>query len=473
MTFSLKQFAAYLKPHRNSMILSVLIFAFILIRDHNTPVSLTNSIEPPQWIQLLKNDLAKNSQSLKNREFILALATGERKFSPQFRNDLINTGTMHLVAISAFHAGIMVILFNFLFRFLIIFLPFRYRTSSAILFLLKITASFFYFFITGGSIPTLRALSFILFFDMFLLKGYFPQPLFLFIISITTVAVIIPHSITSLSFIMSAICVATVLQIYKVLPPSVTLKLICVSAVLNYALLPVYSIISGTFPLMAPLVNLFVIPVVSISIPFITLAQFLIPLSNPASSFFLKIADILIEPAQFMIGFLGRASSDSLIPLIDPPFFIKMIFVTSFLFSIYLRKKVKLTAIIINLSLLPFFAFNFHSGPFTVFRSTQLFDKGYCITYPGNSGRMFFDRYRYNPKFNSFLLSRMETAASACGVIDVISIHTPHKLSKEIQDRIRKKRRFSNVRFFNLDPETPFPECQRCLSAYRYYDPFP
>lgn len=473
MTDVLNHFTESLLRHRNIIILSFLTIAFILIRDHNNPVSLTNSIEPPQWIQLLKNDLAKNCSSLKNREFILALATGERNFSPQFRNDLLNTGTMHLVAISAFHAGIMVILFNFLFKFLMFFLPFRYRTSSAILFLLKITASFFYFFITGGSIPTLRALSFILIFDLFLLKGIFPHPLTLFIFSITTVAVIIPHSITSLSFIMSAICVATVLQIYKVLPSSVTLKLISVSAVLNYALLPVYSIISGTFPLMAPLVNLFVIPVVSISIPFITLAQFLIPISNSASSFFLKIADIMIEPAQFIIGFLGTSASDSLIPLIDPPFFIKIVFVTSFLFSIHLRNKAKLTAIIINLSLLPFFAFNFQREPFTVFRSSQLFDKGYCITYPGNSGVLFFDRYRFNPKFNSFLLRRMETAAASCGISKVISIHTPDQLSKEIQDRIRKKIRFSNVKFFNLDPETPFPECQRCLPAYRYYDPFP
>ncbi|HSW59595.1 MAG TPA: ComEC/Rec2 family competence protein, partial [bacterium] len=459
--------------HSDVILLSILILAFIYIRDHNTPVSLTNSIEPPGWIQSLKNDLAKSCSSLKNREFIMALANGERKFSPEFRNDLINTGTMHLVAISAFHAGIMVILFNFIFKFIMFFLPFRYRTSSAILFILKVIASFFYFFITGGSIPTLRALSFILFFDMFLLKGYFPQPLFLFIISITTVAVIIPHSITSLSFIMSAICVATVLQIYKVLPPSVTLKLICVSAVLNYALLPVYSMISGNFPLMAPLVNLFVIPVVSISIPFITLAQFTIPFSVDISAFFLHLSDIIIEPAQFMISFLGRAASDSLVPLIDPPFVIKIIFVTTFFLSIYLRKKAKTAALIANFILIPFFALNFQSSPFTILRSDQLFEKAYCITYPGNTGRIFFDRYRYNPKFNSFLLNRIDSAAAICGISSVISIQTREKLSAETEKMIRKRKRFSNVKFFHLTPETPFPECQRCLQAFRYYDPFP
>jgi hypothetical protein len=159
--------------------------------------------------------------------------------------------------------------------------------------------------------------------------------------------------------------------------------------------------------------------------------------------------------------------------LIDPPFFIKIIFVTTFFLSIYLRKKAKTVAIITNAALLPFFAFNFQIDQFTIVRSVQLFEKAYCITYPGNSGRIVFDRYRFNPKFNYFLLSRIDSAASLCKIGNVISIHTPQKLSKDIQDSIRKKRRFSTVRFFNLDPETPFPECQHCLPAYRYYDPFP
>lgn len=461
-----------LKPKIPLILFFLFSALFIYFRDSNTSNTLTNTIDPPEYIKTLKSDLAKTAGQLKNREFILALATGERKFSPTFRNNMINTGTMHLVAISAFHTGIMIILFNLIFKFLLFFIPFRHRTRSLILFFLKVGASIFYFFITGGSIPTLRALSFILFFDFFLMKGFFPHPLTLFIFSITAVAVIIPHSIGSLSFLMSAICVATVLQIYKVLPPSVTLKLISVSAVLSYALLPVYSMISGFFPLLAPLVNLFVIPVVSISIPFITLAQFASPFSKSISTFFLHIADFTIEPAQFLITFFGKTASESLVPLIDPPFLIKVLFVITFFLSIYLRKKPKTFAIIANLTLLPFFALNFQKSPLYFSRSAELFERAYCITYQGNSGSIFFDRYKFNPKFNLFMLSRMEKAASVCSIRNVSSIHTPEKLPPATEKKIRKSKRFRTVRFYSLKADPLHYEYKCSQQPCLYYDPF-
>lgn len=462
----------HLKEQISLLIFFTLTVAFIMIRDFNTMETLTNNIEPPAWIDLKKAELSKHVAPLKNREFILALTTGQRQFSSKFRTGMINTGTMHLVAISAFHAGIMVIIFNFIFRMLLFFIPLRQHSKNMILFFLKLTAAFFYFFITGGSIPTLRALSFILFLDMFFLNGTFPHPLTLFLFSITATAVIIPHSATSLSFIMSAICVATVLQIYKLLPASITVRLISVSVMINFALLPVYSAISGTLPLSAPIVNLLVIPVVSITVPFITAAQFSSLISVELSSFFLNIADTLIDPASFLILFFDGTAQRSLIPLIDPPFFIKILFTLSFFFSLYLRKKAKIAAITATFIFMQFFIFNFQTSPFIISRSEALFERAYCITYPGRSGRLVFDRYKFNPKFNPFLISRMEKAASLCGISAVISIHTAHFVPEEIQKKIRKNIRFSNVRFYSLSPDTAFPEYRNFLPSLLYHDPF-
>ncbi|MGI6394723.1 MAG: ComEC/Rec2 family competence protein [bacterium] len=444
-----------------------------MARDFNVEKSPTNSIEPPKWIKLLKTELSKECSNLKNRELILSLTTGERKFSPKFRNDMVNTGTMHLVAISAFHTGIMVVLFNIVFKFFLFFAPFRHKTSSILLFIFKLAASIFYFFITGSSIPTLRALTFILFFDLFLMTGQFPHHTALFIFSLTATAAIIPHSITSISFLMSAICVGTVIKIYKVLPKSATVQLISISALLNYALLPVYPVISGTLPLLAALANLFAIPVISIAVPAVTLAQFSAPFSLKLASYFLKIGDFLIEPAQFMIGFLGNAAEKSLFPLIDPPFVIKFFFVLSFFTAVYFRGKIKITAIAINLTMTLFFVLNFQKAPHLYLRSEKLFNKAFVVTYSNGTGKIFFDRYRFSPNFNQFLLQRMELAASQSGINRVTSIHTPHKLPKTTKDFIRKRKRFSSTKFFFKSYEDGYLEDPPFFDRVTQIEPFP
>lgn len=425
-----------------------MIFTFSLVRDiysNNSTYSYR-----PVFVENLQHRLEKQTATVENHEFILALAIGKRDFSQKFRHDLAVTGTMHLVAISAFHTGIMVLLFGIFFKSLLFFVPFRPYTKNIIMFFLKIAASAYYFFITGASIPTLRSLAFILFFDFFMIFGSFPHPVFIFFCSLAAVALLIPESSISMSFLMSALCVATVLKLWRLLPKSLAISLICVSATVNYILLVVSADLSGTFSVFAPFVNFFVIPVVSLAVPFVTLAQFFIPFSETAAHFMLKTADFLISPASFFVSFFAGLAEKTAVPVVQVPVFIKIIFAASFFLSLYFRNKIKYLSLFINiLSLIPFFFGIFSTDE--IKRSDQFGGKAFCVKESVTSGRIFFDKYSKNPNFNTYFLTNIERFSAECGITKVLSVHFPQKITERQEKALRKKIRFKNAKFYSRD----------------------
>ena len=397
------------------------------------------------FIDDLQSRLEKTGGSLQNHEFILALSTGKRDFTPKFRNALAVTGTMHLVAISAFHTGIMVIIFGAVFKTLLFFIPLRHHLKNIILFCLKTAASAYYFFITGASIPTLRSLVFMLFFDFFIISGTFPHPVFVFFCSLAFTALLIPGSVTSLSFIMSALCVATVLKIWRVMPKSLVVSIVCVSVSINHILLA--TAVSGTFSVASPFVNFFAIPTVSLSVPFVTLAQFLIPFSETAAFLSLKAADFLIAPASFLILFFAGFAEKTAVPIVTVPFWIKTIFAASFFAALYFGKKIKRLALAINiLSMLCFFIpFFSDSG---IRRAESFKGRAFCVKESFSTGRIFFDKYQRNPSFNEYFYSNIERFSAECGITKVLSVHFPDKITERQKERLRKKIRFKKTNFY-------------------------
>ena len=437
-----------IKPIYLGIFLIITIFIFSLVRDicSNDSTYSYGSV----FVENLQRRLEKQTATVENHEFILALAIGKRDFSQKFRHDLAVTGTMHLVAISAFHTGIMVLLFGIFFKSLLFFVPFRPYTKNIIMFFLKIAASAYYFFITGASIPTLRSLAFILFFDFFMIFGSFPHPVFIFFCSLAAVALLIPGSSISMSFLMSALCVATVLKLWRLLPKSLAISLICVSATVNYILLVVSADLSGTFSVFAPFVNFFVIPVVSLAVPFVTLAQFFIPFSETAACFMLKTADFLISPASFFVSFFADLAERTAVPVVQVPVFIKIIFAASFFSALYFSNKIKHISLFINiLSLIPFFFGIF--SPDEVKRSDQFGGKAFCVKESVTSGRIFFDKYSKNPNFNTYFLTNIERFPAECGITKVLSVHFPDRITEKQKKALRKKIRFKNAKFYSRD----------------------
>ena len=428
--------------------LMITLFSSSLIRDIHSNDS-TFSYKPA-FVENLQHRLEKQTATIENHEFILALAIGKRDFSQKFRHDLAVTGTMHLVAISAFHTGIMVLIFGIFFKTLLFFVPLRPYIKNIIMFFLKAAASAYYFFITGASIPTLRSLAFLLFFDFFMFFGSFPHPVFIFFCSLAAVTILIPGSLLSMSFLMSALCVATVLKIWRVLPRSLAISLICVSTTVNYILLVVDPALSGTFSIFAPFVNFFVIPVVSLSVPFVTLAQFLIPFSCIAAQFMLKIADLLISPATFFVSYFADLAEKAAVPVVQTPIFIKIFFAASFFSALYFRNKIKYLSITANiLAAIPFFFGIFSSDE--IKRSDEFNGKAFCVRESVTSGRIFFDKYSKNPTFNTYFLTNIERFSAECGITEVRSVHFPGKLTEKQESTLRKKIRFKNAKFYSRE----------------------
>ena len=428
------------------LIIATFIFSFV--RDFYFTDSTKLSM--PAFIGNLQNRIERQTATIENHEFISALSIGKRDFSQKFRHDLAVTGTMHLVAISAFHTGIMVLLFSIVFRALLFFVPLRPYIKNILLFFLKTAASVYYFFITGTSIPTLRSLAFILFFDFFMIFGSFPHPVFIFFCSLAAVTLLIPGSSLSMSFLMSALCVATVLKLWRLLPKSLAVSLVCVSATVNWILLVVSASLSGTFSVLSPFVNFFVIPVVSLSVPFVTLAQFLIPFSETAAHLMLKTADFLISPASFFVSFFAETAEKTAVPVVQVPVFVKIIFAASFFAALYFRNKIKYLSLAINiLAVIPFFFGIFSTDELT--RSEQFNGKAFCVKESASSGRIFFDKYARNPAFNNYFYSNIERFSAQCGITKVLSVHFPDRITEKQKKALKKKIRFKNAKFYSRE----------------------
>lgn len=428
--------------------LLITIFVFVSYRDFYFD-SENEQTEHYRFstIENIKIDLKSGLIQTENRELLTALAIGERNFSFGSRQKMALTGTLHLVAISAFHTAIMMFILEGLLNTLLLFLPLRFSWKRILILYMKIFCSAYYFLVTGASIPTLRALIFMLFFECALIWGRHPHFLSAFTFSLTAVMLLIPGSLTSLSFIMTAVSIFTILRIYRLLPSSASVSLVVVSVVMNYALIPVTSLLSARFPLAAPFVNFFVIPVITLAVPFVSLAQISVLFSSAAASFFLEIADFLVTPAVFFINRSALSAEMTAVPLVDPPLFIKILFFASFFSALCFTKKLKLAAISINLVSLLFFvtAPGFDHSP----KRIETFGgKGFCIKTSSMNGRIFLDRYKFSPDFSDHLLLKLEQAAAECGITFTQSLHLPSPAPHKFEMKLRRSIRFRKTKIF-------------------------
>jgi ComEC/Rec2-related protein len=429
-----------------------LLFSGNAVRSRDESIedkSFFNKIKAPSIIEKQREKIDYISTSKVNSHLVKALGIGKREFSEKLRDSLIVTGTMHLVAISAFHTGIMIVFLNFIFKILFLFAPVGLRTSTAISLITKLLASIYYFYLTGSSVPTLRALVFILFYDAVYASGKKPDPLTLYFFSLTGVSVLIPQSAVSISFIMSALCVATVIQIWNRLPTSVSIKIITVSVLINYVLMPVSVSLTGCYPLASPFINLLVIPLFTLCVPFISLAQFSIPFFSGGASFFLTIADNILTPAIFHINYFSELSTKLMMPLIDPGKTVKILFVGSFFASLSVSGKTRLILAGLNVSFIIFFIFSYNSNSRDTFvlKPQNLFGSATCVVFRDSSGHIFFDSGRNNPGTTTRFYHRMERAAAECKINKVLSVTTRNRFQKDAENKLKSRWRFKSTVF--------------------------
>ncbi len=438
--------------------------------DSLSPGVFSNKISTPFFIENSRRSLSVLASQTENRQLVKALSTGEREFSESFRDSLIVTGTMHLVAISAFHTGIMIMFLNILFKTIFLFFTVSYKYSTAIALFAKLTASAYYFYLTGTSIPTLRALIFILIYDAVYASGKKPDPLTLYFYSLAGVSIFIPQSASSISFMMSALCVATVIQVWSKLPSSMTVRIITVSILINYALIPVSSYLTGAFPLASPFVNLMVIPLVSLAVPFISIAQFSAIFSGNTALFFLKAADFIFTPVAFHVEYFSEMATKLMMPLLNPPFAIKILFTASFFTALSSRKKTNLFFTALNLFFFMLFIFPYKNDDIKVTKPSSLYGAATCVVFSDGKGELYFDNFRNNPGATRRFYHRMERAAAECGINRVVTVTTSTDFNEETVNKLKKRWRFKNTLFRSYHPDLTFDRNQLCESSLQLSD---
>ena len=164
----------------------------------------------------------------------------------------------------------------------------------------------------------------------------------------------------------------------------------------------------------------------------------------------LRIADLTIAPASFLISFFAGFAEKTAVPTVQTPLFIKMIFAASFFSALYFNNKIKLLSTAVNI----FTAIFFFCGIFStdeIKRVERFNGKAFCVKEDFNSGRIFFDKYSKNPVFNTYFLTNIERFSAECGITKVISVHFPDKLTERQKKTLRKKIRFKNAKFYSRE----------------------
>ncbi len=171
---------------------------------------INNSSNPFYIVYWLKNRLIENyqKQSYSDETFRLGLALvfGEKGYLGREREEFINAGTSHLLAISGMHVGIILLILLFVFRF-----------SRKVSYYISLAFLSVYPLFTGFHIPVVRASFLGILYIISKLKYLKVNPLDLLFFVGFIVLLISPHSLFSVSFQLSFIAVLGILLYSEIL----------------------------------------------------------------------------------------------------------------------------------------------------------------------------------------------------------------------------------------------------------------
>ncbi len=404
----------------------------------------------------IRNKFNKFLRENNASNLLIAFTTGERYFTPLENSVFLKTGTMHLVAISAFHIGILFFFFSF-FRRIMLSLPFfTHANILIILTIFKIVAVTFYLYMIGFAVPTIRAALFILLFDFLIMTGRAPHNIFVFLFSLVSTCVLIPGSCTSYSFLMSAVSVFAVLMIWNKLPSSQIVKIIGVSVLISFFLIPLTMPLSGFISLISPLANITAIPLSSLIIPFTFLLQLVYFIDESYAIPLISILEPFFDILDANLKYFSNFADSTIIAGINPPFWVNFIFYISAL-SIFVVPKWAKPLILISLfgsSILFFVPILNQPG---IKEIKALAGKAHCISDKNGSG-VVIEKYHYsfydmNEKKEANMIIALEREMAACGITSLSSIYLKEPVSEEIFRELKKRGRYKNTSIFNKKKE--------------------
>lgn len=289
---------------------------------------------------------------------LLALGFGERgELTKQQWHVLLSTATIHLIAISGLHIGIVAFFSLKLFRIFFDILPlheiFTGKQTSKLMQLniyylpvfLSCILAWYYAYLAGYSIPTLRAL--VMLFLYWLLRRSASQVSLIrwFFLTILVILLLWPLSLLSASFWLSVSALTIIFltssyllntvennnaqAIYQrelaannskvkfsVLAVLLKIKsrvlqwgktLLIIQLSLTVCMLPIAALLNYQLPLVAFFANVFAVPMMSIStIPLTLFSVIALPINDTLSLFFLHLANTSMELVWQWLSYLSE-----------------------------------------------------------------------------------------------------------------------------------------------------------------------
>ncbi|HOW51309.1 MAG TPA: ComEC/Rec2 family competence protein [bacterium] len=427
-----------------------------IVRGQGAPHLTAFEIVPERSLRMRLSDFVRERS---DSTMLLAFATGKRLFSPAERASFLKTGTMHVVAISAFHIGLLFILLHFIGRLLALLRTVPPRTILVLTVMLKALVLFWYLSLTGWATPTLRAALFVMLFDLFLTIGITAHSFQIFLLSLALTAALIPKSMTSWSFIMSALSVFAVITLWNRLPRSSLISITALSLIINLLLIPVSAELSGFVPLLAPLANLVTIPLAGLLVALLIPVQILFP-------FFPAIAGILLLPADAVarvttedLRYLAALSDATLIPLRQAGTGWALLFYTAAGTVLLASGRVRRAALIVLfLSVIPYFVMP--TPDRGIERIYGLPGEAYCVREGYGTGRIVeTTRYNFPADYVQRKLDTLSTALerdlSRCGITRLTALHLRGPIPSRTLTELRKRPRFEGTALHLIPPVAP------------------
>ncbi|WP_426360204.1 DNA internalization-related competence protein ComEC/Rec2 [Pseudocolwellia sp. HL-MZ19] len=262
---------------------------------------------------------------------LTALSFGERSTIESNIWTILNkTNTQHLIAISGLHLGLIAtgsfLLINFLLRILPLRL-FMSSTSNISYFLLSnnikyfavllsCSLTFYYAYLAGFSLPTVRALIMLLLFWTFRIVGIKCSLVTWLFLTVFIVLISTPMSLISGSFWLSFYAVSLILLtswrfkhtfVGKNKLSTWLKSLFWVQLSLSIFMLPISMLFNFQLSFVSIFANLFAVPVMSFtSIPLSLLAVLIMPFSHLLSEALYQLALFSIEGVWFWLTFLAE-----------------------------------------------------------------------------------------------------------------------------------------------------------------------
>ncbi len=403
----------------------------------------------------LRSRLALFIQEQSGSHLLLAFATGKRLFTPAERAAFLKTGTMHLVAISAFHIGILFLLLHGFTRLFFLFQTIPPRTIAYLSTFLKALLLFWYLSLTGWATPTVRAALFVMVLDTLLSFGLTIHPTQAFLWSLVLTGIVLPRSITSWSFVMSALSVCAVISLWLRLPRSSFVSLLALSVLINFLFIPISAELTGWVPLIAPLANLLTVPLATVLLVFLIPAQIVFPLFPSLAKLLLVPSDGLARVMTENLFYLSSLSDGTLLPLRQATGVWTALFylvAATILFGTgALRRS---AAVILVVCAIPFFV---PSGADHGLETISAFPgEAYCVREGRGRGRIVEVR-RYNfpadhiQRKIDLLPVSLERDLAACGILQVTGFHLRAPLPRSLIAELHRRPRFRDSKIFLID----------------------